>query len=51
MHVGAARPRPALEVVEAEFLLKLLMRLLADPSNLYGAASVLTDVSAGKFER
>jgi hypothetical protein len=27
-------PRPALEVIEAEFLLHLLMRLLADPARL-----------------
>lgn len=34
-------PRPVLEVVEAEFLLELLMRLFADPSCLDGAGERL----------
>ena len=46
------RPRPALEVVEAEFLLDLLMRLFAEIHRaLMAPASVLIDVSAGRFER
>ena len=47
-----AVPRPSLEVVEAEFLLQLLMSLLADPSRLYGrsqAAQVHLGWQVGKI--
>jgi hypothetical protein len=42
-------PGALLEVVEAEFLLHLLMRLLARA--LMAAASAVKSISAGKLER
>lgn len=49
----AMQPGPGapLEVVETEFFLELLMRLLADPARLDRPARSLIEVSAGRFER
>ena len=45
-------PRAALEVVEAELLLHLLMHLLADPARLDRSGEhCLRVASAGRFER
>ena len=44
-------PGATLEVVEAEFFLELLMRLLADPARFDPPARRLREVLAGRFER
>lgn len=44
-------PRSPLEVVEAEFFLQLLMRLLANPTRLMVAAKVRRSVFAGMLAR
>ena len=44
-------PGTALEVVEAEFLLHLLMRLLADPARLDDLARLFKVASAGRLAR
>jgi hypothetical protein len=36
-----ARPRSALEVIQAKFFLELLMRLFADPARLDGTGDIL----------
>ena len=46
-----AMPRAAFEVVEAQFFLELLMRLLQIHRALIVAASVLRLASAGRLER
>ena len=55
MVISACRCSPvqdrALEVVEAEFLLQLLMRLLADPARLDRGGKRLRLARAGRFER
>jgi hypothetical protein len=44
-------PRAPLEVVEAEFVLHLLVHLLANPASLIAAARTSSGVSAGWFVR
>ena len=44
-------PRAALEVIEAEFFLELLMRLLADPARLDQGREPLQRVSGGRLDR
>jgi len=47
-----ARPGTTLEVVEAEFFLELLMRLLTDPARLdRSPPKFLMEVSAGQIDR
>ena len=46
-----ALPGSALEVIEAEFFLHLLMRLLADPSRLDGCGQLRRLASAGRLAR
>ena len=46
-----AVPRSSLEVIETEFLLQLLVSLLADPSCLDRAAKPRRSIPAGKLAR
>jgi hypothetical protein len=46
-----ALPGPALEVIETEFFLQLLVCLLANPSRLEVAARVRSSVFAGRLAR
>ena len=45
-----AGPGAALEVVEAQLLLELLVRLLAGPAALIAAASTVSGVRSGRFD-
>jgi hypothetical protein len=46
-----AMPRSSLEVIEPEFFLQLLVRLLTDPARLNGSGDTAIGVSTGKLER
>ena len=46
-----ALPGPAFEVIETEFFFQLLVRLLANPSRLDGAAKVRSSAFAGRVAR
>ena len=46
-----ALPGSSLEVIEAEFLFQLLMRLLADPSRLDGGSQGAQVSPAGRLAR
>ena len=49
--VVQATPAPALEVIQAELVLHLLMHLLADQRALIKAASISSEASAGRLDR